>query len=304
MTPVALAEGLSKSYGKHKALDGLSLSVNQGEVFGYLGPNGAGKTTTIRLLLDLIRPSSGRIEVFGKDPREGGSDVRRRIGYLPGELPLAGRGSGLELLEFLAKVRGGVEKSTITSLAERLNVDLKRPVHNLSKGNKQKVGIIQAFMHAPDLLILDEPTTGLDPLVQQEFLAMVREAKQNGQTVLMSSHILSEVQHVGDRVAIIRGGKLISVSDVDTLLEQAQRRVEIRFADVVDPRHFSALPGVRDVNVEANTLSCTLDGAADALVKTAARFTVVSLVCEEPNLEEIFLHAYAQEPKEEMHGVR
>ncbi|MFC8246902.1 ABC transporter ATP-binding protein [Streptomyces chartreusis] len=304
MTPVALAEGLSKSYGKHKALDGLSLSINQGEVFGYLGPNGAGKTTTIRLLLDLIRPTAGRIELFGKNPREGGSELRRRVGYLPGELPLAGRGSGLELLEFLAKVRGGVNKATIPSLAERLNVDLKRPVHNLSKGNKQKVGIIQAFMHNPDLLILDEPTTGLDPLVQQEFLAMVREAKQNGQTVLMSSHILSEVQHVGDRVAIIRGGKLISVSDVDTLLEQAQRRVEIRFADPVDPRHFSVLPGVRDVNVRANTLSCRLDGAADALVKAAAQHTVVSLVCEEPDLEEIFLHAYAQEPKEEMHGVR
>ncbi|MEE1940380.1 ABC transporter ATP-binding protein [Streptomyces sp. TRM 70361] len=304
MTPVALTEGLSKSYGKHKALDGLSLSINQGEVFGYLGPNGAGKTTTIRLLLDLIRPTSGRIEVFGKSPREGGSELRRRIGYLPGELPLAGRGSGLELLEFLARVRGGVQKATILSLAERLNVDLKRPVHNLSKGNKQKVGIIQAFMHQPDLLILDEPTTGLDPLVQQEFLTMVREAKQNGQTVLMSSHILSEVQHVGDRVAIIRGGKLISVSDVDTLLEQAQRRVEIRFADPVDPRHFSALSGVRDVKVQANTLSCTLDGAADALVKVAARHTVVSLVCEEPDLEEIFLHAYAQESEEEMHGVR
>ncbi|MFJ7773254.1 ATP-binding cassette domain-containing protein [Streptomyces sp. NPDC097107] len=304
MTPVALAEGLSKSYGKHKALDGLSLSINQGEVFGYLGPNGAGKTTTIRLLLDLIRPSSGRIELFGKNPREGGGELRRRVGYLPGELPLAGRGSGLELLGFLARVRGGVNKATILSLAERLNVDLKRPVHNLSKGNKQKVGIIQAFMHNPELLILDEPTTGLDPLVQQEFLAMVREAKQNGQTVLMSSHILSEVQHVGDRVAIIRGGRLISVSDVDSLLEQAQRRVEIRFADPVDPRRFSVLPGVRDVDVRANTLSCTLDGAADALVKTAAQHTVVSLVCEEPDLEEIFLHAYAQDPKEEMHGVR
>jgi ABC-2 type transport system ATP-binding protein len=304
MTPVALAEGLSKSYGKHKALDGLSLSINQGEVFGYLGPNGAGKTTTIRLLLDLIRPTSGRIELFGKNPHEGGSELRRRVGYLPGELPLTGRDSGLELLEFLARVRGGVDRATILSLAERLNVDLKRPVHNLSKGNKQKVGIIQAFMHQPDLLILDEPTTGLDPLVQQEFLSMVREAKQNGQTVLMSSHILSEVQHVGDRVAIIRSGKLVSVSDVDTLLEQAQRRVEIRFSDPVDPRHFSVLPGVRDVKVRDKTLSCTLDGTADELVKTAAQHTVVSLVCKEPDLEEIFLHAYAQEPKEEMHGVR
>lgn len=304
MTPVALAEGLGKSYGKFKALDGLSLSINEGEIFGYLGPNGAGKTTTIRLLLDLLRPTEGRVELFGRNPREGGAELRRRVGYLPGELPLAGRGSGLELLEFLAKVRGGVSKSTITTLAERLGVDLTRPVHNLSKGNKQKVGIIQAFMHQPDLLILDEPTTGLDPLVQQEFLTMVREAKNNGQTVLMSSHILSEVQHVGDRVAIIRGGKLVSVSDVATLLEQAQRRVEIRFADPVDPRHFSALPGTRDVQVRGATLTCTLDGAADALVKTAAQHTVINLVCEEADLEEIFLHAYEQEPEEEMHGVR
>lgn len=304
MTPVALAEGLSKSYGKHQALDGLSLSINQGEVFGHLGPNGAGKTTTIRLLLDLIAPTSGRIELFGRSPREGGSETRRRIGYLPGELPLAGRGSGLELLDFLARVRGGVERNTITSLAERLNVDLGRPVHSLSKGNKQKVGIIQAFMHRPDLLVLDEPTTGLDPLVQQEFLAMVREARQNGQTVLMSSHILSEVQHVGDRVGIIRSGRLISVSDIDTLLEQAQRRVQIHFSAPVDPRDFAVLPGVRDVNVIANKLSCTLDGSADELVKTAAKHTVISLVCEEPDLEEIFLHAYAQEPKQEVHGVR
>ncbi|EST38586.1 hypothetical protein N566_06595 [Streptomycetaceae bacterium MP113-05] len=299
-----MAEGLSKSYGKHKALDQLSLSISQGEVFGYLGPNGAGKTTTIRLLLDLIRPTAGRVELFGKDPRTGGGALRERVGYLPGELPLAGRSSGLELLQFLARARGGVQPATITALADRLNVDLKRPVHNLSKGNKQKVGIIQAFMHAPDLLILDEPTTGLDPLVQQEFLAMVREARNNGQTVLMSSHILSEVQHVGDRVAIIRSGELVSVSDIDTLLEQAQRQVEIRFADPVDPRPFSALPGVRDVTVQSTTLSCTLDGAADALVKAAAQHTVVSLVCEEPDLEEIFLHAYAQESKEEMHGVR
>ncbi|MCF6524512.1 ABC transporter ATP-binding protein [Streptomyces sp. JJ36] len=304
MTPVALTEGLSKSYGKHKALDDLSLSISPGEVFGYLGPNGAGKTTTIRLLLDLIRPTSGRVELFGKDPRDGGGELRRRIGYLPGELPLAGRGTGLELLEFLARARGGVEKAAIHGLAERLGVDLRRPVHSLSKGNKQKVGIIQAFMHTPELLILDEPTTGLDPLVQQEFLTMVREAKQNGQTVLMSSHILSEVQHVGDRVAIVRGGRLVSVSNVDTLLEQAQRRVEIRFSDPVDPRVFSVLPGVRDVDVRANTLSCTLDGAADALVKEAARHTVLSLVCEEPDLEEIFLHAYAQDSEEEMQGVR
>lgn len=303
MASVALVEGLSKSYGRHKALDGLSLRVVEGEVFGYLGPNGAGKTTTIRLLLDLIRPTSGHVELFGAEPARGGGELRRRIGYLPGELPLAGRGSGLELLEFFARTRGGAGKGRIQSLAERLNVDLKRPVHSLSKGNKQKVGIIQAFMHTPDLLILDEPTTGLDPLVQQEFLAMVREARENGQTVLMSSHVLSEVQHVGDRVAIIRNGRLVSVSRVEELLERAHRRVEIRFAAPVDPRTFSAVSGVSDVHVQDTTLTCTLGGSADELVKTAAQHTVLSLVCQEPDLEEAFLHVYAQHPEGEMPGV-
>ncbi|WP_204044611.1 ABC transporter ATP-binding protein [Acrocarpospora phusangensis] len=298
MTAVVEAEGLTKFYGRRRGLEDLDLTIQPGEVFGYLGPNGSGKTTTIRLLLDVIRPTRGRVTVLGSDP--GDAAVRARVGYLPGELALAGRERAGQYLRFLGDARGGVAQARIDELAERLEADLSVPMGKLSKGNKQKVGLIQAFMHRPEFLILDEPTSGLDPLVQQEFLAMVREVRADGRTVLMSSHVLAEVEHVSDRVGIVRSGRLVAVEEVAALREKAVRRVELHFDAPVPAEAFEGLPGVRDLRVAGASVTCTIDGRPDALIKAAARFTVVHLVSAEPDLEEIFLTYYSGE--EERHA--
>ncbi|MFI6815866.1 ATP-binding cassette domain-containing protein [Nonomuraea sp. NPDC050328] len=293
MTAVVQAEGLTKYYGRRRGLEDLTLEIQPGEIFGYLGPNGAGKTTTLRLLLDVIRPTRGSVRVLGERSRD--PAVRGRIGYLPGELALEGREKARDYLRFLARIRGGVPVARIDSLAERLDADLGVPMRKLSKGNKQKVGLIQAFMHEPEFLILDEPTGGLDPLVQQEFLAMVREVRASGRTVLMSSHVLAEVESVADRVGIVRDGRLVAVENIAALREKAVRRVELHFDAPVPAEAFRDLPGVRDLRIDGAALSCTIDGRPDALVKAAARFTVVHLVSAEPDLEEIFLTYYSEE---------
>jgi ABC-2 type transport system ATP-binding protein len=285
-------EQLTKYYGRRRGLAGLDLSVQVGEVYGFLGPNGAGKTTTIRLLLDLIRPTGGRLEVLGADPRRHAVAVRRRIGYLPGDFTVDGRQTGLELLTYLGNLRGGVPRAAITRLARRLDLDLSARIRSLSKGNRQKVGLVQAFMHQPELLILDEPTAGLDPLLQQTFLTMVREARAAGQTVFMSSHVMSEVQQTADRVGIVREGRMVAVERVEEVRERAVRRVEIHFAAPVPVEEFAALPGVQHVTLSDSVLHCRLNGRADALVKAAARHTVINLLCEEPDLEELFVTYY------------
>jgi ABC-2 type transport system ATP-binding protein len=287
-------ENLAKTYGRAKSrgLVGLDLEVYTGEVYGFLGPNGAGKSTTIRLLLDLIRPTSGRATVLGADPRSAGPALRRRIGYLAGDFVVDGRQTGRDLLTYLGNLRGGVPRARIDRLAQRLDLDLSRRIKGLSKGNRQKIGVVQAFMHEPDLLVLDEPTSGLDPFLQREFLAMAREAKANGQTVFMSSHVMSEVQQAADRVGIIREGALVAVERVEDLRERAVRNVEIHFDGPVRADEFAALPGVSDVTVDGATLRCRLDGRADALVKAAAQHTVVGLLSEEPDLEELFFTYY------------
>ncbi|GAA0391478.1 ABC transporter [Acrocarpospora corrugata] len=287
------AEGLTKFYGRRRGLEDLDLAIQPGEVFGYLGPNGSGKTTTIRLILDVIRPTRGRVTVLGADPKD--AQVRARVGYLPGELSLEGRDRASQYLRFLGDARGGVPQARIDELAERLEADLSVPMGKLSKGNKQKVGLIQAFMHQPEFLILDEPTSGLDPLVQQEFLAMVREVRADGRTVLMSSHVLAEVEHVSDRVGIVRSGRLVAVEEVAALREKAVRRIELHFDAPVPPEAFEGLPGVRDLRVAGASVTCTIDGRPDALIKAAAKFTVVHLVSAEPDLEEIFLTYYSNE---------
>ncbi|PZG10437.1 ABC transporter ATP-binding protein [Nonomuraea aridisoli] len=293
MTAVVQAEGLTKYYGRRRGLEDLTLDIQPGEIFGYLGPNGAGKTTTIRLLLDVIRPTRGLVRVLGGDPRD--PAIRSRIGYLPGELALEGRERAGEYLRFLGRIRGGVAASRIDELAERFEADLSVQMRKLSKGNKQKIGLIQAFMHEPEFLILDEPTGGLDPLVQQEFLALLREVRKSGRTVLMSSHVLAEVESVSDRVGIVRDGRLVAVEDVAALREKAVRRIELHFDAPVPAADFQGLPGVRDLRVEGAGVRCTIDGRPDALVKAAARHTVVHLVSAEPDLEEIFLTYYSEE---------
>ncbi|WP_326552576.1 ABC transporter ATP-binding protein [Micromonospora sp. NBC_01813] len=293
--PAIRTEQLVKTYGRNRGLTGLDLQVETAEVYGFLGPNGAGKSTTIRLLLDLIRPTSGSVRVLGLDPRADGVALRRRIGYLAGDFIVDGRQTGRELLTYLGNLRGGVPKARITELAERLDLDLGRRIKGLSKGNRQKVGVVQAFMHSPELLILDEPTSGLDPFLQQEFVAMVREAKAAGQTVFMSSHVMSEVQHTADRVGIIRDGRLVTVERVEDLRERAVRQVEFVFDAPVPAGEFEAVPGISDVVLSGSRLRCRLDGRADALIKAASRHTVISMLSEEPDLEELFFTFYRRE---------
>jgi ABC-2 type transport system ATP-binding protein len=292
--------GLVKRYGSHTALHGIDLDIPRGSVFGMIGPNGAGKTTTMRLLLDIIRPSGGDLTVLGESPRGGGAALRRRIGYLPGELHLATRVKGRELLAHYAEISGPVRPAAIDGLADRLGVDLGRPVRSLSKGNKQKIGLIQAFMHEPELLVLDEPTSGLDPLVQQEFHAMLREARANGQTVFLSSHVLSEVQQTAHEIAILKQGRIVEQSTVSALRENATRHVKlvVAEADVASARAtLDALPGVTGTAAAANgpgtvALSATLDAHVDAFVKAVSRLDVVDLTMEEPDLEEMVLAYY------------
>ena len=294
-TDIAIrAEALTKVYGRTRGLDGLDMEVRAGEVFGFLGPNGAGKTTTIRLLLDLIRPTSGSASVLGLQPRSDGVESRRRIGYLSGDFVVDTRQTPAELLTYLGHLRGGVPAGSIDDLATRLDLDMKRPIRTLSRGNRQKVGVIQAFMHRPELLILDEPTVGLDPFLQKEFTAMVRQASAEGRTVFMSSHIMSEVQRAADRVGIVRQGRLTAVEGVEQLRHRARRRIEIVFDQPPTAPEFSAVEGVSEVAVEGTTLRCRLDGRADALVKAAARHGVVTFSAEEPDLEELFFDYFTE----------
>ncbi len=290
--PLIFTEGLTKYYGKTLGVADLDLEVRPGEIFGFLGPNGAGKTTTIRTLLDFIRPTSGRAAIFGWDAHQNSVDIKKRVGYLPGELELYKKLTGAELLRHFSSLRGGVDWGYVEELAARLDYDMSKPIRALSSGNKHKLGIVQAFMNKPDLLILDEPTTGLDPLMQQEFYEMLLEAKNAGQTVFISSHILPEIERVCDRAAFIRNGKLIDVQDISDLKEQALRRIEIHFAQPVAAAEFTDLSGVADVVVVDNILRCTAVGSLDAVIKAAAKHEVVDIVSREPNLEELFLTYY------------
>lgn len=297
METVIRLEQLSKHYGKHLGVADLDLEVKSGEIFGYLGPNGAGKTTTIRAMLDLIRPTSGRVTVLGLDAQADSLEVRRSVGYIPGEPSFYGNLSGRHLLTYLANVRGGIQWGKVSDLADRLQCDLSRPIGALSRGNKQKLAVIRAFMHDPRVLILDEPTSGLDPLMQAEFEEMVREAKGEGKTVFLSSHILHEVEQLADRVGIIREGRLVTVEEIGSLKTRAVRRLEIEFAGPAPQEEFGRLNGVRDLMVEGDTLRCEVAGALDPVIKTAARHTVINFKTHEPNLEDIFMGYYGDGPQ-------
>ncbi len=285
-------EQLTKSYGKNHGIRDVDLEVDEGEVFGFLGPNGAGKTTTIRMLLGFMRPTGGRAEVFGLDTQRESVEVRARVGNLPGEFALENRTTGEDLLKFFARLRGVGSLGYARELAERFGADLHRPMRRLSRGNKQKIGLIQAMFHRPPLLILDEPTGGLDPLVQEEFLDVVEETKAEGRTVFFSSHVLSEVERVSDRVGIIRSGELVAVEPTHRLVDKAFRHVTLTFDGPVDARPFDALPGVEGLKVDGPRLSFTLHSEPDAMVRLAAQHRLVGMEYERPSLEEIFLTYY------------
>jgi ABC-2 type transport system ATP-binding protein len=292
--PAIETVGLTKFYGRSRGVEDLDLRVEHGEVFGFLGPNGAGKTTTIRLLLDLIRPTRGRASVAGLDTRRDSLELRRRTGYLPGELKLPARSSARGFLSFLARQRGGVEPRVVSALAERLGLDLERPIEDLSKGNRQKVGLVAAFMHDPELLILDEPTSGLDPLRQQDVLELMRERAAAGRTVFLSSHELDQVEHAAGRVGIVREGRLIAVEAISALKLRAVRRVEVRLSEPgADAAGLRDVPGVRSLTQTDGVIRLDVDGPMDALVKALARLPVQTLTSEPPELDEIFLAYYA-----------
>jgi ABC-2 type transport system ATP-binding protein len=287
-------ENLVKSYGRVKALRGVDLQVHRGEIFGFLGPNGAGKTTTIRCMLDLIRPDSGILRVLGIDPQTDPVAVRARIGYLPGELHFDQNMKVESILRFFNDLGGDkADWAFVRQLAERLDLDLHTTVKNLSKGNKQKVGVVQALMSRPELLLLDEPTSGLDPLVSHEVLRMIEEARQAGATVFFSSHILSEVQEIADRVGIIRLGKIVEVTSTEGLINRSLRRVRVRFKQPVADQNLERLPGVKVIaRDDGESVLLQVEGEMDALIKTLAAYPISDFETERPSLEEIFIAYY------------
>jgi ABC-2 type transport system ATP-binding protein len=298
MPAIIQTEKLTKSYGSHRGIVDVDLEVNEGEAFGFLGPNGAGKTTTIRVLLDHIRPTGGKATIFGMDTTQDSVAIHQRIGYLPGEFALYDKLTGAQTLEYFANLRGGVDRQYQADLMARLDVDPSRKFREYSKGNKQKIGLVIALQHRPDLLLLDEPTAGLDPLIQQEFYTVIRETKAEGRTIFMSSHILGEVERTCDRVAIIRDGRLTRVDRVGALRDMAHHVVEIRFTGPVPVDAFERLPGVSEVQAEDRVLKMRVSGAITPVVQAAAQYDLADFVSREPTLEEIFLAEYGQQPAE------
>jgi ABC-2 type transport system ATP-binding protein len=294
--PVVVTERLTKRYGRNRGIEGISLRILRGEVFGLLGPNGAGKTTLIRTLLNLLHPTGGSARIFGLDSRRDSRAIRARIGNLPGDFVADRRMTGRELLRYLAALRGMDGLGRAEELAARLRADLDRPIGALSRGNRQKIGIIQALFHAPELLLLDEPTSGLDPLMQEEFLRLVREERAAGRTVLLSSHELDEVQRVCDRVGLIRSGRLVTVEPVEGLLDNAPRRVSVRVDGRIEEAELAALPGVSDLRVNGEAATFRVSGELDPVVKALAARRVVDLEVARPTLEEVFV-AYYEAPE-------
>ena len=290
--PAIETEGLTKRYGRHRGIEDVSFAVERGEVFGFLGPNGAGKTTTIRTLLDLIHPTAGAARIFGLDSRRDSVAIRARIGNLPGDFGFGRETSGREAVRLLSRLRGVDGDGRGEELAERFRADLERPLGQLSRGNRQKIGLILATFHRPELLILDEPTGGLDPLMQEEFLTLVAEERARGAAVFLSSHELDEVQRVCDRVGIVRGGRLVAVERIADLLGKARRRFTVELRDPAGLERLRSLPGVADLELAGGRATFTVAGDLDAVVRELAGHHVVDLEATHPSLEEVFLGYY------------
>ena len=293
MAGIIEVEKLTKSYGSKRGIVDVSFDVGEGEVFGFLGPNGAGKTTTIRILMALLRADSGTARIAGLDAWEKSVEIKKLIGYVPGEPSLDNNLTGGQILEYFANLRGGVDKAYLKSLIDRFDLDTSRKFRQYSTGNKRKVVLIQAFMHKPRVLVLDEPTSGLDPLNQQEFDSMVREAREEERTIFLSSHVLSEVEKTCTRVGIIREGRLVRVGGVAELKDIKRHEITIHFAQPVSTEEFARLEGVSNVDrLNESSVRIAIQGSADGVIKAAARYPVVSLTSIEPSLEDIFLRYY------------
>ena len=293
---------LHKSYGKVKALRGVNVAVKRGELFGFLGPNGAGKTTTIRCMLDMIRPQSGSIRILGIDPQKNSKAVHTQIGYLPGELNIEANLRVKSALRYFTELRGyNVEWDYVRQLSQRLDLDLEMPIKNLSKGNKQKVGLVQALMHNPQLLLMDEPTSGLDPLMQQEVYHLLKEAKAGGTTIFFSSHIINEVESLADRVAIIRQGVIVEEAEPGTLVSIEVGRAHIRFKNVVDVSGLAHVEGVTLLSQDGGSMvTLRVEGELDNLIKALGNYPVSDMNLERQSLEEAFLAYYESTEKEEI----
>lgn len=297
MAAIVKTENLTKSYGRNRGISDLNIEIEQKEVFGFLGPNGAGKTTTMRVLMGLLRPSGGRATIDGLDCWSQAKAIKRLVGYLPGEFAFDGSMRGSQIITYLANLRGGVDLRFVDSLIERLDLDPDKKFREYSRGNKQKIGLIQAFMHKPRLLILDEPSSGLDPLNQQTFYQLVAEARENGQTVFLSSHILSEVEQTCDRVCIIREGRLVTINPVASLKSMRQYKVTLRFPTTVSPTIFTGVESVLRSRTlgTGQTVELTVQGDLQAVISIAAQHSAISINTHEPTLEEIFLKYYEQD---------
>ncbi len=295
MTVAIETTGLTKYYGSSPGIIDLDLEVHVGEVYGFIGPNGAGKSTTIRTLLNFLFPSEGSGTVLGLDIIKDTLEIRRRVGYLPGDLSMYDAMTAREFLIYFAKLRKCECTKAMDSLADRFQLDLDRKIKDYTTGNRQKVGIVNAFMHQPELLILDEPTSGLDPLMQQEFQELINEVRSEGRTVFLSSHILPEVDRVADRVGIVRDSRLIAVDTVEAFKAKAHSTLSIQFASTIDEALFSGLEGVKDTEVRngGTVLAVTVSGSLDGVIKEAANHDVVSISTRDSELEEVFLSYYA-----------
>ena len=294
MATIIALNNLTKTYGRHRGIAGISCEIPEGEVFGFLGPNGAGKTTTMRILMGLLKPAAGYATIAGLNCWTQSTAVKRLIGYLPGEYAFDPGMTGAQIIAYLGHLRGGVDQQYVRQLVERLELDPAKKFREYSRGNKQKIGLVQAFMHKPRLLILDEPTGGLDPLNQQEFYKMVSEVRADGRTVFLSSHILPEVEHTCDHVGIIREGQLVQISEVQKLKQLKRRDVELSFAGPAATEWFRSLPGVEDV-VQTNhgqALQLSVQGDLHEVIKAAAAHDATNIVVHEPSLEEVFLRFY------------
>jgi len=287
-------DGLTRFYGRERGVEGLSFTVERGEIFGFLGPNGAGKTTTIRLLMGLIRPTRGRALVFGLDCWRDAPTVKARVGYVPGDARLYEAMTGAQFLDFLAGFRPGLDPVRRKLLVERFEVELSRPIKHLSKGNRQKIVLVQALMHDPPLLLLDEPSSGLDPLMQGELRALLREERNHGKTVFLSSHLLQEVERVADRVGIIRDGTLVAIATIDELKRQRTRRMEVTFSAPVDPVQLAGIDGVQVLQTrdEGRWIELGVSDGLPALLRRLSELPVSDLVYAPPDLDSVFMRYY------------
>ena len=293
--PVIKVTNLKKYYGKARGVERVDLEVYEGEIFGFLGPNGAGKTTTIRTILDYIRPTNGEIEVLGMDPQRAGAKVRRKVGYLPSDFSMSSRMTAEEYLRFLLGMMDFSGEDRIEELSGRFNLELGKRIKDFSRGNRQKVGLVSAFMHSPKILILDEPSTGLDPLMQQEFYKLLQEEKAKGNTIFLSSHILSEVDAVCDRVGVIRDGELVAVESMREFKTKTGRHMIIDFRNEPDPEIFRGIKGISEVRSDGRRLVLTVFSNVDGIIKELARHTVDELTFEVTSLEHVFLKYYGME---------